>query len=66
MSLMWTFKIQAEMSVLRFVVKILSINELEADNLVGNVMVGMYPADKMSWKYSSVNFRSFTFKRSML
>ena len=45
---MWTFKIQAEISVLRFVVKILSFNELEADNLVGNVMVGMYPADKMS------------------
>ena len=45
---MWTFKIQAEMSVLRFVVKVLLMKELEADNLVSNVMVGMYPADKMS------------------
>ena len=45
---MWTFKIQAEISVLRFVVKILSINELEADNLVGNVMAGIYPADKIN------------------
>ena len=53
---MWTFKIQAEMALLKLVAKILSMNELEADNLVGTVMVGMYPVDKNVMEVFFINF----------
>ena len=40
------FKRHADISLLKFVINILSINELEVDSLVGKVIVEIYPADK--------------------
>ena len=42
------FKTHADISLLNFVVNILSINELEVNSLVGKVIVRIYPADKIS------------------